>query len=257
MMQKKQREWLEQWKRFKDSSLFLFQEWIHPNRLEDFQGKRVLDAGCGHGHHALMAARYAEKVVGVDLNAAEVARAETKDLSNIEIVEADLAAMDFREPFDVVYCIGVIHHTDDPDRTFENLKRLTRKGGRLIVWAYSHEGNWLNRVPLETLKRIFLLRLPTGMLVSLSYVLTLLIHPLVWTVYLLPLRFLPYYEYFENWRILPFGKNVQNVFDKLNAPQTDFIRRERIERWFSPADFREVHISPYKGVSWRGSGTKR
>ncbi|MFA6319117.1 MAG: hypothetical protein WC943_17025, partial [Elusimicrobiota bacterium] len=73
----------------------------------------------------------------------------------------------------------------------------------------------------------------------------------------LPLRFLPYYEYFENWRILSYSRNMLNVFDKLNAPQTHFIRKERIERWFSPSEFQDIHISPYKGVSWRGSGTKR
>lgn len=256
-MQKKQNEWLDQWRRYKDDSEFLFREWLHPNRLEDFKGLRVLDAGCGHGRHALLAARYAAKVVGVDLNAAEVAREETKSASNVEIVEGDLAAMDFQEPFDAVYCIGVIHHTDDPDRTFENLKRLTRKGGRLIVWAYSHEGNWLNRVPLEALKRLLLLRLPKGALVLLAHLLTVLITPLVWTVYLLPLRFLPYYEYFGNWRILSYGRNMLNVYDKLNAPQTHFIRRERIERWFNARDFQDVHLSSYKGVSWRGSGTKR
>ena len=256
-MQKKQGEWLEQWKRYKDSSLFLFQEWLFPNKLEDMRGKRVLDAGCGHGHHALMAAPYAAQVVGVDLNAAEVAREETKEVPNIQIVEGDLASMDFPAPFDVVYCIGVIHHTDDPDRTFANLKRLTKEGGRLIVWTYSHEGNWLNRVPLETFKRLFLLRLPAGALALLAHVLTLLITPVVWTVYLLPLRFLSYYEYFENWRVLGYSRNMLNVFDKLNAPQTHFIRKERIERWFRSEDFQDVHISPYKGVSWRGSGTKR
>jgi hypothetical protein len=27
--------------------------------------------------------------------------------------------------------------------------------------------------------------------------------------------------------------------------------------WFSPEQFSDVHISFYKGVSWRGSGTKK
>src|SRR5579864_848409 len=109
-MQNKQRGWVEQWTRFKDDSVFLFTEWIYPNRLEDFRGKRVLDAGCGHGHHMLMVAPYAREVIGVDLNTASIALGETKELAHLRTVESDIATVQFPEPFDVVYCIGVIQH---------------------------------------------------------------------------------------------------------------------------------------------------
>ncbi len=257
-MQIKQNEWADQWSRFKDDSLFLFQEWIRPHTLESFRGKRVLDAGCGPGHHVLMVAPYAREVVGIDLNTAEIARQETKDQKNVSILEGDLAVVPQQDPFDMVYCIGVIHHTDDPDKTFENLKRLTRKGGTLIVWAYSFEGNFWNRTLVEWLKRNGLGQLPRGLLLFLSKVITLLLYPIVWTVYLLPLKaILPFYEYFGNFRKLSFQRNLQNVHDKLNAPQTIFITRERVERWFNSNDFESVHISPYKGVSWRCSGMKK
>ncbi len=257
-MQRKQQEWVEQWSRFKDDSLFLFQEWICPATVEDFAGMRVLDAGCGHGHHIRMVASRAREVVGVDLNTAEIARQETQDLPNVRVVEGDLASVDFPELFDVVYCLGVIHHTDDPDISFANLKRLTRPGGRLIVWTYSYEGNFLNRTVVEWAKRAFLGGLPVGVLLLLSYAVTMCLYPLVWSVYLLPLRgMLPFYDYFGNFRILPFKKNAQNVFDKLIAPQAFFIRREQVERWFDPRESDQVHISNYKGVSWRCSGVKK
>jgi hypothetical protein len=78
----------------------------------------------------------------------------------------------------------------------------------------------------------------------------------VYTIYLLPARFLPFYEYFGNWRKLGFNQNYLNVFDKLNAPQTYFLRRKTIEKWFNPQEFSNVSISPYKGVSWRACGIK-
>lgn len=256
-IQVQQGEWVEQWSRFKDDSLFLFQEWLEPNRLDDFRGKRVLDAGAGHGHHIRMVAPYAREVVGVDLNTAAIALQETCDLPNVQVVKGDIAVVDFPEPFDVVYCVGVIHHTDNPDRTFDNLARLTRSGGRLIVWCYSHEGNWLNRVLLEGAKRAVLLRLPAPILVGLAHLLTVLLYPAVHTLYRLPgSDLLPYAEYFGNWRRLDYRKNLQNVFDKLIAPQTCFITRSRVERWFDASRFTDAHISPYKGVSWRCSGTK-
>ena len=61
----------------------------------------------------------------------------------------------------------------------------------------------------------------------------------------------------QNFRRLSFRRNVLNVFDKLNAPQTEFISRDRVERWFDPRLFDDVAITPYRGVSWRASGTVR
>ncbi len=257
-MQKKQKEWAEEWSRYKDDSTFLFQEWIHPWTFEDFRGKRVLDAGCGHGRHTCMVAPYAKKIIGVDLNSAEIASKEVAEFDNAAVVEGDIARITFDEKFDVVFCIGVIHHTNDPTATFKHLTSLVKPGGRLIIWAYSHEGNFLNRTLVEGAKRWGLLKLPASVLHGLAWILTLGIYPIVYTIYLLPLRpILPYYEYFGNFRKLNLKKNVQNVFDKLIAPQTWFLKKEEVEAWFDPASFEDVHLSNYKGVSWRASGTKR
>ena len=38
--------------------------------------------------------------------------------------------------FDLVYCIGVIQHTPDPERAFDSLSRLVKPGGQLAVWIY-------------------------------------------------------------------------------------------------------------------------
>ena len=51
--------------------------------------------------------------------------------------------------------------------------------------------------------------------------------------------------------------NNLNIFDKMNAPTTDFIKKSAIESWFNEKEFSDVHISSYNGVSWRASGTKR
>jgi len=256
-MQKKQNEWAEQWTRYKDDNEFLFREWIHPWTLESFEGKRVLDAGCGHGRHTCMVAPHAKEVVGVDLNCADIARGEVEPFTNASIVEGDIARVSFDELFDVVFCVGVIHHTDDPTKTFRHLQTLVKPGGRLIVWAYSFEGNFLNRTLVESVKRWGLLKLPAGILHGLAWLLTLLIYPIVFTVYLLPLRaVLPYYDYFGNFRMLGLKKNVQNVFDKLIAPQTWFLKQEEVAAWFKEGPFEDIHVSNYKGVSWRASGTK-
>lgn len=213
----------------------------------------VLDAGCGHGTHAALAARHAAKVVAVDLNTAAVASERRPSAANIEFVEGDVACFDDGRRFDAVYCIGVAHHTDDPDKTVAHLRSLVKPGGRLILWVYSREGNGLNRCLLEPLKTAGLSLFPRPVLAALSHAFTAALYPLVHTLYRLPLTFLPYYLYFENWRRLSYARNRLNVFDKLNAPVTHFISKERAESW--TRGLTNVHISPYVGVSWRVSGT--
>jgi methylase of polypeptide subunit release factors len=67
---------------------------------------RVLDLGCGGGVQALLAARHADSVVGVDLNARALAfarfNARLNDIRNVEWREGDLYAPVGGERFDLV-----------------------------------------------------------------------------------------------------------------------------------------------------------
>ncbi|MCC7449902.1 MAG: class I SAM-dependent methyltransferase [Anaerolineae bacterium] len=257
MVQPKQSEWYHQWSRYEAPEEFLFRDWIAPRTLEDFRGKHVMDAGCGPGHHVRLVAPVAKHVTGVDLNTVEIASSKLAHLDNVTIIEGDIATHQPAVPYDAIYCVGVIHHTDDPDRTFANLRAICREGGLLIVWCYSKEGNELVWQVVEPLRKLILRRLNRHLVEWLSWIVTALLVPFVYTVYLLPLPGLPFYDYFQNFRKLSFKRNMLNVFDKLNAPQTDFISRERIGRWFNADDFADVSITPYQGVSWRGSGIVR
>ena len=257
MSQIKQAEWREQWSLLRDDELFLFKDWIYPYTLEDFNGKDVLECGCGGGQHTFFVAPYAKSVVAVDLNTVDIARDRNKGASNVSFVETDIATMNLEKKFDIVFSIGVVHHTDDPNKTVENLKRHVKSGGIFILWVYSEEGNFLVKNVIEPLRKIFLENMSRKKLLFISKVITFLLYVPVYSLYLLPLKFLPYYEYFGNFRKLKFQRNALNVFDKLNAPIVEFITRERLSRWFDNAEFENIHISSYKGVSWRASGIKR
>jgi SAM-dependent methyltransferase len=69
---------------------------------------RVLDLGCGGGMQALLAARHAERVVGVDLNPRALAfarfNARLNGVRNVEWREGDLFAPVAGERFDLVVC---------------------------------------------------------------------------------------------------------------------------------------------------------
>ena len=256
-IQNKQSEWNEQWTLLKDNELFLFKDWILPNTLDDFKDKEILECGCGGGQHTSFIAPYAKSITSVDLNTTHIAKERNKDFNNIDFVEADIAKMDLGKKFDIVFSIGVVHHTDDPDKTFKNMMKHTKSGGKTIVWVYSEEGNSLVKYGVEPVRKIFLKNMNRKNLLRLSKFITAILYMPVYILYKLPLKFLPFYEYFGNFRKMSFERNTLNVFDKLNAPQVDFINKKRISDWFNTEEYDDVNINAYKGVSWSGSGVKK
>lgn len=253
----KNSQWRQQWSLFKDKEIFLFKDWIYPNCIDDFKDKEVLECGCGGGQHTYFLAPYAKRIVAVDLNTADIARERNRGSANLTFLAADISDMNLGQKFDIVFSIGVVHHTDNPDKTVENLKKHVKKGGRFILWVYSREGNVITRRIIEPLRKVFLARINRKALYVFSKIITCLMYIPVYSIYKLRfLRFLPYYDYFGNFRRLSFERNSLNVFDKLNAPQVHFISKERVAKWFNDKEFGNVHISSYKGISWRASATK-
>ncbi len=257
MSQEQQKEWHDQWSLVEDNELFLFEDWIYPTTLDDFAGKDVVEFGCGGGQHTSFVSSRANTITSVDLNCVEIAEERNKTASNITFVEGDIAKVKLGKKFDIGFSIGVIHHTDDPEQSVKNLIDHIKPGGKVIVWVYSQEGNALVEKVVEPIRKTFLTNMPRDRLLTLSKVVTFLMYLPIYTLYLLPLRFLPFYEYFQNFRKLSFYRNTLNVFDKLNAPQVQFISKARATGWLKEQDFMDIHITPYKSVSWRISGIKR
>ena len=112
-------------------------------RPEDLKGKLVLDVGCGMGRFAEVATRWGARVVGVDLSAA--AEVAAKNLADRDFVafQADVFALPFApESFDVIYSIGVLHHTPDCEAAVKALDKYLKPGGLLVVWLYSGYNKW-------------------------------------------------------------------------------------------------------------------
>src|ERR1700678_4564790 len=112
-------------------------------RPEDLRGKLVLDVGCGMGRFAEVATRWGARVVGVDLSAA--AEVAAKNLADRDFVafQADVFALPFApESFDVIYSIGVLHHTPDCEAAVKALDKYLKPGGLLAVWLYSGYNKW-------------------------------------------------------------------------------------------------------------------
>lgn len=118
---------------------FLRRSLLEPGELEEAV---VLDAGCGNGRYSFSASEYGAVVFGVDLgDGVDAAFTNTKYLSSVHIIQGDILALPFApETFDIVFSIGVLHHTGDAKRATETLAGLLKPVGTITVHVYG-KGN--------------------------------------------------------------------------------------------------------------------
>jgi 2-polyprenyl-3-methyl-5-hydroxy-6-metoxy-1,4-benzoquinol methylase len=107
----------------------VFDECLGHTRLA---GKRTLDAGCGYGPFSSAAMRRRAAVLSVDIGRRLVARAMARAGSRGLV--ADACRLPIRdESFDVVISSEMLEHTRAPLRALDELARVLRPHGLLVV----------------------------------------------------------------------------------------------------------------------------
>ncbi len=151
--------------RAEDSAVFLEKTGLSPGDLE---GKLVLDAGCGGGRYAKLAGEVGARVVALDLSAAVThTRQLTATMPNVTVVQGNLMHPPLAaHSFDVVYSLGVLHHTPDTLRAFQAIARLVKPGGHLAVWLYRR--NTFVQEVLNSAARAMTTRLPVSALLMVA-----------------------------------------------------------------------------------------
>ena len=114
-------------------------------------GDRLLDVGCGCGATTLDAARAVAPgtSLGIDLSAPMLARARENarrsGLGNASFERGDAQIYPFRQAFDAVISRFGVMFFADPTAAFGNLRKATRRGGRLafVCWQPLLANEWL------------------------------------------------------------------------------------------------------------------
>jgi 2-polyprenyl-3-methyl-5-hydroxy-6-metoxy-1,4-benzoquinol methylase len=117
--------------------------------FERWQGKKVLEIGCGIGTDTINFARAGAQVTAVDLSEAsqEVAKQRAavfglQDRIRFYAGNAEqLSSFVPVEPYDLVYSFGVIHHTPHPERVMEQVRQYLAPGSTVKVMVY-HRHSW-------------------------------------------------------------------------------------------------------------------
>jgi len=117
--------------------------------FESWQGKKVLEIGCGMATEGINFARSGAEYSGTDLSAEsldlakkrfEVYNKEGKFyLGNSEKLSSFLPI----EKYDLIYSFGVIHHSPHPEKIISEIKKYMHENSVLKIMLYASE-SWKN-----------------------------------------------------------------------------------------------------------------
>lgn len=112
------------------ASVVQLNAWVESRLVALAEGGPVLDLGCGRGFWLGYMRDHGISAVGIEHDP-ERAR---EGLPNAPVAAADGAVLPLAaERFDVVWCIHVLHHLDEPAAVLAEASRVLRPGGHLIL----------------------------------------------------------------------------------------------------------------------------
>lgn len=134
-----------------------FSYWLH--EYKSFKGKRILDVGSGNGYVLSKYALEGGEVYGIDITETGIElckkRFELCDQKG-DFRVANAEELPFEDKmFDCVCSMGVLHHVPNTEKAVNEIFRVLKPGGRLIVMFY-HRNSAKYRV------RFFLKSIFTG-----------------------------------------------------------------------------------------------
>jgi SAM-dependent methyltransferase len=206
-----------------------------------YRGRRVLDAGCGHGRYLAAFASLGAEVVGLEAGPLRCAQESLGSGPRIGLVRGSVLAPPLREStFDLVFCDGVLHHTDDPRRGYLALARLVRPGGALYTWLYPAEGSL--RETVFGVARALTTRLPGPMVLGLSFALA-------------PLTIAVRSYSGTRWGRATWAECAQVVHDWIAPPLQSHHTPEEVEGWAAEAGLGAVERLPIPvgTIAWRSA----
>lgn len=256
------------WNNLPEGSVYTrdqFEDWMAPLTRKDIEGKTVLELGCGNASLMVHMVEWRPSFLeGVDLgDSVLTAEKNMAGKDRVQVTKADLVAFTGTKLYDLVYCIGVLHHLQAPSKGFESMLRNTKPGGAFHGWVYAREGNGFIVLVVDPLRKIAS-RLPWWFTkYAIAAPLAALFYGYAKLLAILPrvriLEVLPLYEY-ALWiakREYAFFRHV--AFDQLVTPQTAYIPRAMIEEWFAShadIDHTSTYIIRRNGNSWKFGGKK-
>lgn len=243
-----------------------FLDWIAPLSPSSFEGKAVLEAGCGKGRHTFLMAGYGVRsLLAADLSDAVLLAAQyTRPFPQVSCLRADLLRLPFAdESQDLVVCLGVLHHLEDPQAGLREFWRVLKPGGTLCLWVYGREGNGWIVYLVDPVRKGLTSRIPTFWLRPLLLPLSFFLFALLKVAYgpltgggLRTLSWLPYSSYLGYISKFPFREIEHIVLDHLCTPVAFYLSRPQIEEMFRGLEPAGLSFRWHNRNSWNVIASK-
>jgi len=180
----------------------------------------IIDVGCGEGRiHRLLGERQCLQYLGLDLSSGVLARAR-KLLPGFPLLRGDAGTLPIRSAAArLVICQGVLHHTEDPRRTFGELARVTSAGGLIQLSVYNRRAMYYYLVVALGGLCFHLARTRLG-----RTLLAVTLFPLLYVLLFEPAHLI----YGAH---MPLGGAWRFFLDQYAHPRVWFFRRRQLHRW--------------------------
>lgn len=228
---------------FEENNFLHFLWWY--KEKSDFKDQTVLDLWCWSGRFTKSAANFgAEFVVWLDLSeAVELAFDITKNQKNVLIVQWDIYNIPFEKIFDLIFSIGVLHHLPNPKWWFLATKNKWLKiWWEMLIWVYSRKNNLRALYLYEPVRKItnklnkrvllFLCHIPAMIVHFINYISRFI--AFIWFEELA--NKIPFH-YYNNF---PYNMKLNDAFDVLATPKSNYYFLEDIEEWFMEWRLKEL-----------------
>ena len=127
--------------------------------LQFITGKSVLDIASGEGYGSALLAKFAESVIGVDIDAecVEYSKTEYSNYNNLKFLVGSCQSIPLPDKsIDVITSFETIEHHAQHEEMMQEIKRVLKPGGLLIISSpnrltYSDEPNYSNPFHIKEL----------------------------------------------------------------------------------------------------------
>ena len=145
------------WRRYlgkKDKDEYLnwkrnyWHQFLERTGLEIKNGAQILDAGCGPAGIFTILSQYNVTAIDPLLDSYEqqLTHFEIAEYPWVDFIKSPLESFERANTFDIIFCLNAINHVADIDLAMDQLIKLLRPGGTLVLSIDAHNYWWLKSI---------------------------------------------------------------------------------------------------------------